>query len=121
MGRRTSLDMSFLETRAKGIASLLKLKKDVDKKKSINKWTENEPLLKKMVLKELSRFNKTFEEKVDDIEVEDGGQANIIVLSENDEEENGIYVRIVSWDETKMHKEFKKLKGKKLRITIEEI
>lgn len=57
-----------------------------------------------------------------DVKFEDGGQAMIIRngLSDN-EEENGMFVKLQSWDENKEHKVLKKFVGRNIRITIETI
>lgn len=39
----------------------------------------------------------------------------------SEEEETGLFVEIHSWDNTKVHKCFRNLEGKKLRITVESI
>ena len=62
-----------------------------------------------------------FEEKFDDenamLSVEDSGCAMIGDVCDN--EDSGMFIRIQSWDETKEHKDFKSLIGKKIRVTIE--
>jgi hypothetical protein len=70
-----------------------------------------------------SSEKKVFEKKLNTEEMtkEDGGQAMIFTISEPFEEENGMFVRIQSWDENKEHKELKKFEGRKVRITIETI
>lgn len=57
----------------------------------------------------------------EDIENEDGGCAKIITFDNEDNEMNGMFVRIQSWDETLKHEDFNKFLGKKVRITIETI
>lgn len=56
----------------------------------------------------------------DEINTEDGGQAKIFTASPDDNE-NGLFINICSWDENKEHTDFNKLIGKKIRITIETI
>jgi len=58
-----------------------------------------------------------------EIDSEDGGQALIFTTSreKDDDEMQGMFVRIQSWDEIRDHEEFNKFVGKKIRITIEEI
>lgn len=61
-----------------------------------------------------------------DVNVEDGGCAIIGVarFDKNGKEDNefsGVYARIVSWDETKEHKDMAKLLGRKIKVTIETI
>jgi hypothetical protein len=49
--------------------------------------------------------------------VEDSGQALIFQVDLPGQ----LFVRLQSWDEKGMHEDFNKLRGKKLRITIEEV
>jgi hypothetical protein len=73
---------------------------------------------------------------VDDIDLQDGGQAKIATVTDGDGQINGLFVRIQSWDETEsklkpgekrtkanayQHTEFNKLikVGRKVKITIE--
>jgi len=51
---------------------------------------------------------------------EDIGQALIVDAAQNDEE-NGMFIRIQSWDENKEHTEFNSFVGRKVKITIETI
>ena len=55
-----------------------------------------------------------------DFEVDDGGCAQIMEVS-NPDGENGdyVFVRFQSWDDDKVHTQMKPFEGKKLRITIE--
>ena len=61
----------------------------------------------------------------DDVRIEDSGQAKILDITELDADyENinyGIFIKLVSWDESKEHKEFNALIGKAVRVTIETI
>ncbi len=58
-----------------------------------------------------------------DIEREDGGQAVILTLTGDPDQETGVFVRIQSWDQTCFHKEIRELfdaaSGKSIRVTIE--
>lgn len=55
-----------------------------------------------------------------DIETEDSGCAKILtVVFNEDDEENGMFVRIQSWDDDKKHIDFNKMIGKKIKVTIE--
>jgi len=63
-----------------------------------------------------------------DTNKEDSGQAlisniyGVPVEGGNDtNDDTGIHLRVISWDENKEHKDFKKFKNKKVRITIETI
>src|SRR4051812_41996452 len=50
------------------------------------------------------RFKKVFIQNFNtDITKEDSGQALIANIDGNDESDTGIYVRVISWDETKKH------------------
>lgn len=66
---------------------------------------------------------KVFEKRLnpEEAQKEDGGQAIIFTVSEPFEEENGMFVRIQSWDDKKEHTDLKKFEGRKIRITIETI
>ncbi len=64
-------------------------------------------------------YEEMFDEKNAMIDVEDGGCAMIAHIE--DEADVGMFVRIQSWDESKEHKDFKSLIGKKIRVTIEVI
>ncbi len=58
--------------------------------------------------------------KKKDVSVEDGGQAMVSdPFSTNGD--NGMFVRIQSWDEKKKHEDFKKFQGRKIRVTIETV
>ncbi len=58
--------------------------------------------------------------KPEEIDTEDSGQAKIFTCCQ-DEEDNGMYVRICSWDENKIHSELDNFVGRKIKITIETI
>lgn len=49
--------------------------------------------------------------------LEDGGKAMILERQGLD----GLFVRVQSWDETKQHKAFSTLKGKRARLALEAI
>jgi hypothetical protein len=59
--------------------------------------------------------------KLDQVTTEDGGQALISDPFELSAGDNGIFVRVQSWDEEKEHKEFKKFQDKEIRITVETV
>jgi len=63
----------------------------------------------------------SFVGKLDQVTTEDGGQALISDPFELSAGDNGIFVRVQSWDEEKEHKEFKKFQDKEIRITVETI
>lgn len=56
-----------------------------------------------------------------EIDKEDGEMALIFTASNAPDEDNGMYVRIISWDENKKHTEFNSFVGRKIKITIETI
>jgi hypothetical protein len=55
------------------------------------------------------------------MENEDGGQFKGFNVSKVEGEENGIYVKICSWDDDMEHSEFEKFINRKVKITIETI
>ena len=69
------------------------------------------------------RVVKVFEGDInkENTDVEDGGQAIITHITEPTNTDNGMFIRIQSWDEQLKHEEFKKFEGRKIRITIETI
>ena len=69
------------------------------------------------------RVKKIFEGDInkENTDVEDGGQALITYIAEPTDTDNGMFIRIQSWDEQLKHEEFKKFEGRKIRITIETI
>lgn len=72
------------------------------------------------------KVKKVFQGEINtnNTDIEDRGQALITTIDSdgtNEEENNGMFVRIQSWDENKQHEEFKKFEGRKIRITIETI
>ena len=53
---------------------------------------------------------------------EDGGRAIIAYIDNDDEvEDPGMYVKLISWDDDCQHGEFEQFKNKKVKITIETI
>jgi hypothetical protein len=57
----------------------------------------------------------------DEIEIEDGGQSKMFVAVEDGDLDNGLFVRVCSWDEDEQHTDFNKFVGRKVKITIETI
>lgn len=55
------------------------------------------------------------------METEDGGQFGCFNVSQDDDIENGIYVKFCSWDDTCKHDDFSQFIGRKVKITIETI
>lgn len=61
-----------------------------------------------------------------EVETEDGGASKIILIGADIEDE-GMFIELKSWDERiwegkdtpEIHKDFKSLVGKKVRVTIE--
>lgn len=68
-------------------------------------------------------FKHVIEVSLDEIELEkeDGGQFSGFTVSNNSDEDNGMFVRICSWDEKEKHKEFNQFINRKVKITIETI
>jgi len=64
-----------------------------------------------------------FEQKIKerDVEVEDGGSAKIVCVDGAMQEDNGMFVKLQSWDEELKHTDFNKFVGRKVRITVETI
>lgn len=56
-------------------------------------------------------------------EKDDGGMAMIATLTnpEDEQRDEGVFVRFQSWSEWKNHPEVEYFEGKKVRVTIEEI
>lgn len=112
----------LIDLRVNSIINIIRLTPDGNVEDMIKASTKNDPpLVEKLVRKELNKFRLVIENVCEDICIEDGGCAKIAMFSDEIEDENGISVRVVSWDNEKKHTEFDKLKGKKVRITIEEI
>lgn len=57
--------------------------------------------------------------KQSELEFEDGNNFVAYRISDNTEKDDGIYVKMCSWDETKNHLDFKKFVNKKIKVTIE--
>lgn len=56
-----------------------------------------------------------------EVDTEDGGKAKIFSAGcEDYHDENGMFVKIQSWDENLEHSQFNKFLGKRVKITIEE-
>lgn len=51
-------------------------------------------------------------------ELEDSGQA---MIAQIDGEDDTMFIRIQSWDETRGHKDAREFDGKKVRVTLEVI
>lgn len=58
-----------------------------------------------------------------EVATEDGGMAKIFTAEDENskENDNGMFVAIKSWDDSKTHPEFNQFVGRKIRITIETI
>lgn len=55
-----------------------------------------------------------------DLDVEDSGQAQIYsVVDLNDDEEDGMFIKIQSWSKSGKHPDMDRLKGKRIRVTVE--
>ena len=68
-------------------------------------------------------YNKKIIEGTVFLDEQDSGLAMIADVRSDGDEENGIWVKIVSWDTEKKHEEFNKMCpiNARLRITIETI
>lgn len=53
------------------------------------------------------------------VEREDGGAALIASFGGDDAEEAGLFVRVQSWDPECRHKVFQKMRGKRVKVTVE--
>lgn len=51
------------------------------------------------------------------IEKDDGGQSLTLELADDDP--LGIFLRLMSWDETMKHEAFRRMIGKKIKVTLE--
>ena len=51
------------------------------------------------------------------VDVQDGGQAQIVEFTGNNEV--GVFVRVQSWDPDKEHANIKLMMGKRVRVTVE--
>lgn len=70
----------------------------------------------------MEKFKKVIEDAKVVYEKEDSGQALICYFGDSSEE-SGLFVRLQSWDERNKngHTEAERLRGKRVRITIEEL
>jgi hypothetical protein len=64
-------------------------------------------------------MKKIFEGILENDRVEDGGQAVLPNLNEGETPNNGMFVRIQSWDEELKHEEIQPFLGKKVKVTVE--
>ena len=71
----------------------------------------------------MEKFKKVIEDSAVTFDKEDGGQALICYFGDYDDTDSGMFVRLQSWDERNKngHPEADRLKGKRVRITIEEL
>lgn len=80
---------------------------------------------KKLFIEEYQKMTDKFEIEFEvklkekDVDTEDGGQAKIIDIVNDSNDENGIFIRLHSWDENREHLDFNKLIGRKVKIKIE--
>lgn len=56
-----------------------------------------------------------------DMEEQDGDQFRSHFVSHLPDEDNGLYIKICSWDETKQHTVFNQFTDRKVKVTIETI
>jgi len=56
-----------------------------------------------------------------DMDTEDGKQYKCFHIDLDEDSDNGMFIKLCSWDDTLEHKDFDKFIGKKVKITIEEI
>ena len=56
-----------------------------------------------------------------EMDKEDGGQFNGFTVNNAPAEDNGMFVKLCSWDDNMEHTELNKFVGRKVRITIETI
>lgn len=79
--------------------------------------------MKKSKTKTEEKSSLSFEYQLnkDDLEIDDGKQFKCFHIDLDENSDNGIYIKLCSWDETLEHKDFDKFIGKKVKITIEEI
>lgn len=54
-----------------------------------------------------------------DVDTEDGGMAKIATIS--DAAEEGMFIKLQSWDEDAKHTELNQFVGKKVKVTVETI
>lgn len=55
----------------------------------------------------------------DSVEIEDTGQA--LIFQPESDEDNAMFIRLQSWDDTRKHEEFNQFVDKNVRVTIEVI
>jgi len=70
----------------------------------------------KMDRDEAGRYRRLDEHEVP-VSVEDGGWATIAQFGSADQQ--GVFVRVQSWDETKEHAPMRKLIGHRVKVTVE--
>ena len=73
--------------------------------------------------KNKDNLDHVIEYKLDysEMETEDSGYFKCFRVSKDIETEDGMYIKICSWDESKNHTEFEKFINRKVRIIIETI
>lgn len=59
------------------------------------------------------------EESEAPISTQDGGQAMIIEFSGGGAGDDGVFVRVHSWDSTRQHDLLDSLRGRRVRVTVE--
>lgn len=71
----------------------------------------------------MNQISKVFEMVVDpsEVSVEDSGMAKFFEIEEKPYAMNGMFVKVISWDESLAHTDFNEFIGKKVKITIETI
>jgi hypothetical protein len=116
----------IFNARVKNIVHLIRLTPNQDQEELIERFTKGEPdELKAHVRNELSKFEMEFVNIIHSPEIssENEEQAKIVHFKDKstEGEENGIFITITSWDNTKKHKEFNKLIGKKIKVIIREL
>ena len=72
-------------------------------------------------MKEILKY--TIQGNIEILDIEDGGQAIICepfpINTGHSDDENGMFIKLQSWDEDTVHKDFNLIKGKKVKITLE--
>lgn len=53
------------------------------------------------------------------VKVEDGGQALIAEFYAGEDDESGMWVKVISWDETLDHALMKQFMNKRVKVTVE--
>ena len=66
-------------------------------------------------------MKKTFTQNLrySEMDIEDGGQYKGFHIEDDEENDNGLYIKLGSWDENLAHEDLTKLIGKTVRITLE--